>query len=136
MRPTLRFLWHLGEMVIAMLAGMLLLGPVWTGVWPALDRFPAVHTLVMATDMSLGMAAWMRVRRHGWWPIAEMCAAMYAPFLVLLIPYAVGVLDSGGLMMLGHLLMVPAMLLVMLRRRSEYTHPHPLPGRRAGAGTG
>ncbi|MFG3714321.1 DJ-1/PfpI family protein [Micromonospora sp. NPDC047730] len=129
MKPTLRFLRHLVEMVVAMTAGMLLLSPVWNAAWPGLHGRPAAHALVMATNMSVGMAAWMRVRRHGWRAITEMCGAMYAPFLLLLFPYAAGMLDGGALMSLGHLLMLPAMTLVMLRRRSEYTHAHPLPTR-------
>jgi hypothetical protein len=38
--------------------------------------------LVMATDMAIGMGAWMAWRRHGWRDIAEMSAAMYLPFVI------------------------------------------------------
>ncbi len=42
--------------------------------------------LVMATNMTVGMTVWMRYRAHGWPAVGEMAAAMYAPFLLLLIP--------------------------------------------------
>ncbi|MFD0788417.1 hypothetical protein ACFQZ8_31270, partial [Micromonospora azadirachtae] len=90
---------HLGEMVLAMIAGMLLLDPVWSlvvdplGLTTALDR-PDVAALVMATNMTIGMTVWMRHRRHSAAACAEMAAAMYVPFLVLLAPYWAGLL--GG----------------------------------------
>jgi len=34
------------------------------------------------------------------------------------------VITSGGLFLIGHLLMLPAMLLAMLHRRAEYTAAH------------
>ena len=35
-----------------------------------------------------------------------------------------GLITAGGLLLLGHLLMLPAMLLAMLHRRAEYTAAH------------
>lgn len=116
----MRFLLHFGEMVVAMVVGMLLLGPLWTLAWPGLPDLPAAAALVMATNMAIGMAAWMRVRGHRGRGIAEMCAAMYLPFLVLLGPHALGLISGDTLMMGGHVLMLPAMALVMLRHRAEY----------------
>lgn len=74
------------------------------------------HVLVMATNMSLGMALWMRIRRHGWASIAEMSAAMYLAFVIFLPFYWGGVVSGSTVMMAGHVLMVPA----MFRRRGEY----------------
>ncbi|HEV8567746.1 MAG TPA: hypothetical protein VGQ92_11760 [Actinoplanes sp.] len=51
-----------------------------------------------------------------------MSAAMYLPFLVLLIPYWLGVISAGTVMTAGHLLMLPAMFAAMLWRRSDYHH--------------
>jgi flagellar biosynthetic protein FliP len=68
------------------------------------------------------MGAWMRFRRHSWGAIAVMSAAMYLPFLLLLVPYWAGVITGGTLMGAGHVLMFPAMALAMLWRRSEYVH--------------
>ena len=120
-RPSaLRFARHALEMVIAMLVGMMVLGPVWSFAWPGLDQNITASVLVMATNMSIGMAVWMRIRGHGAAPIAEMCAAMYLPFLVLLPFNWAGLLSDMALMTAGHVLMVPAMLVAMLRRRTEY----------------
>ncbi|MFG1866489.1 hypothetical protein [Micromonospora arborensis] len=106
---TRRLLLHLGEMALAMVAGMLLLAGLWDaagaplGLAGPLSR-PDVAALVMATNMSVGMTVWMRYRNHGWRAVGEMAAAMYVPFLLLL----------GG-----HLLMVPAMVLVAVRHRHD-----------------
>ncbi|WP_306745097.1 hypothetical protein [Saccharothrix yanglingensis] len=118
---ALRFARHFLEMVVAMVVGMVALGPVWSSAWPGLDDVVTAHVLVMATNMSLGMALWMRVRRHAWPGVVEMCAAMYVPFVVLLPFHWGGALSGTALMTAGHVLMVPAMLAAMLRRRHEYT---------------
>ncbi|MCW3815159.1 hypothetical protein ONA91_11905 [Micromonospora sp. DR5-3] len=113
---------HLAEMVAAMLVGMLLLDPVWRagaavlGGGDVLARAD-VAALLMATDMALGMAAWMWHRGHGRAATVEMVAAMYVPFLLLLPPWWAGLLGDHGLTLGGHLLMLPAMVLVALRHR-------------------
>jgi flagellar biosynthetic protein FliP len=121
-RKNLRFTLHFAEMVVAMLVGMAALGPIWSLAWPGLSDLPVVDTLVMATNMTIGMGLWMRIRRHSWRLIAEMSIAMYAPFFVLMVPYALGAVSAGTLMMGGHLLMLPAMLIAMLLRHHEYRH--------------
>lgn len=128
-QPAIRFGWHFIEMVLAMLVGMLLLHEPWDAAVAALEVAETfdrtdVSALVMATSMVAGMAAWMCCRRHRWPAIAEMSAAMFLPYLVLLGPYWAGFLPAEAVHHGGHLLMLPAMLLAMLRRRSEYTHRH------------
>ena len=113
---------HYLEMVVAMVVGMLVLAPVWRLVWPGLSAHVPADALVMATDMALGMGAWMRFRGHSWGAIGVMSAAMYLPFAVLLVPFWAGAISSGTLMTAGHVLMLPAMALAMLYRRSEYLH--------------
>ena len=105
-----------------MVVGMMALAPVWDLVWPGLSAHTTAATLVMATDMALGMGAWMRFRRHSWGAIGAMSAAMYLPFAVLLVPLWAGAISAGTLMTAGHVLMLPAMALAMLYRRSEYLH--------------
>ncbi|QQQ80242.1 hypothetical protein IOD16_18760 [Saccharothrix sp. 6-C] len=117
---VLRFARHALEMAVAMVVGMVALEPVWSFAWPGLADDVTAHVLVMATNMALGMALWMRVRRHGWAGIAEMSAAMYVPFVVLLPFHWADALSGSALMTAGHVLMVPAMLVAMLRRRHEY----------------
>jgi flagellar biosynthetic protein FliP len=116
------FVRHYLEMVVAMLAGMIVLGPLEGLVWPALTARPDVGVLVMATNMSIGMGAWMRFRGHSWRGIAEMSGSMYAPFAVLLVPFWAGAIGEHTLMTWGHALMLPAMALVMLLRPDEYAH--------------
>lgn len=128
-RPGLRFLRHFLEMVLAMVVGMLVFESVWetvatlSGTEAWLARID-VDAIVMATNMTLGMALWMRVRGHGWNPVAEMGAAMYVPFVLLLVPYWAGALPGEVVTAGGHLLMIPAMLIAMLLRLDEYTGQH------------
>ncbi|MFD1932492.1 MULTISPECIES: hypothetical protein [Nonomuraea] len=129
---TLLFARHYGEMLLAMIIGMLLLAPVWAaaGEWLGLAAVfgrADVGALIMATDMTAAMTVWMRHRGHSWQPVAEMGAAMYVPFLLLLPPFWLGLVSGDTVMIAGHVLMLPAMLAVMLRRREEYGahHAHP-----------
>src|SRR3954469_1029124 len=62
---------HYVEMLITMVVGMMVLHPLWAVALEALGLPGALHdatvmALVMATDMSLGMGAWMRYRGHSW----------------------------------------------------------------------
>ncbi len=116
------FVRHYLEMVVAMFAGMFALGPLEHLVWPALSTRHDVGVLVMATNMAIGMGAWMRFRGHSWRGIVEMSASMYVPFAVLLVPYWSGAIGAGALMTWGHVLMFPAMAAVMLLRPAEYSH--------------
>ena len=126
-RPALRrFVRHYLEIVVATVAGMVVLGPAESMLlnpigWAELLARSETYVLVMATNMTVAMAAWMRFRRLSWAAIAEMAVAMYAPFLVLFPPLWLGVLSATGLMVLGHLLMLFAIAAAMLRRRDEYT---------------
>jgi hypothetical protein len=123
-RGAMRFVGHFLQMMAAMAVGMLVLDPVWRLILPDMAERVDVLALVAATDMSIGMAVWMRLRRHGWPSILEMVVAMYAPFLMLLVPYWAGGISGPAVMTGGHVLMVVAMVAVMLRRRAEYSHPH------------
>jgi hypothetical protein len=122
-----RFGRHFAEMVVAMAVGMVVLHPLWMFVLDnvgaaGLMNNPYTGALIMATNMTVAMSAWMRVRGHRWRPIVEMGAAMYVPFLVLFVPLTLELIDSGALMLWGHLLMLPAMAVVMLLRAHEYAH--------------
>jgi hypothetical protein len=123
-RANLRFARHFAEMIVSMFVGMVALAPVWELAAPGLPERADVQALVMATDMAVGMAAWMAIRRHSWPRILEMSAVMYVPFAVMLVPFWVGWVSGHAVMMAGHLLMVPLMLAAMLWRRAEYSHIH------------
>ena len=123
---------HFGEMVLAMLAGMLTLYPAWTLVagsggigWP--ERVE-VDTLAMATAMALPMSGWMLYRGHRTAAVVEMSAAMYAGFLVFLPLFWAGAITPATLLTLGHVAMLLLMLVVTLR------HP-PAHHRRPAAST-
>jgi hypothetical protein len=124
-RPFLR---HLGEMIVAMLLGPLLIGPLWPYVVPddVLARAD-VAAAAMATGMVVTMSLWMWHRGHGPAAVAEMAAAMYVPYLVLLVPWWLGLVPSEAVTMGGHVLMLPAMVFAMWHRAAEYTthRPHP-----------
>jgi hypothetical protein len=123
------FILHFVQMVVAMVVGMAVLAPVWVLIFALLRcssllQHADVHALVMATDMTIGMSLWMRLRGHGWASIGEMAAAMYVPFVVLFGPYWAGLVSAGMMLLWGHVLMLPCMLAVMLRRRDEYGRAH------------
>ena len=103
-----------------MLVGMLLLSPVWNVILPGIAARADVNALVMASDMAVGMAAWMLIRRNSWPHIAEMTAAMYLPFVVLLLPYWAGMISGETLLTGGHVLMLATMAAAMLWRRSGH----------------
>lgn len=107
---------HYLEMVLAMLAGMLVLGAVrsMAGLTVPFADSPGLSYLLMATDMAIAMAVWMSLRRHPWPMTLEMCAAMYLP-LVLLPLVRAGAMDAMTFMALAHVVMMVAMLLVVIR---------------------
>lgn len=119
-RANRRFAGHFLEMLAAMFVGMMALAPAWSLI-PGLPDRPEVDAMVMATNMTVGMVVWMAVRRHSRARIAEMAAVMYLSFIALLVPYWLGAISGETVMMGGHLLMIPAMLAVMLWRRTEYS---------------
>ena len=128
-RPTWRsavtkraFVVHYLQMLAAMIAGMVVLGPL--SMLLGDGARPEVQALLMATWMTAGMAAWMAWRRHPWPGIVEMGLAMYLAFVVLFPLYWLGQLSPDGLILVGHVLMLPAMVIAMLRRREEYLAAH------------
>ena len=119
-RPLAR---HYAEMVIAMLVGMFALGALRAtlGLTVPFEESPGGWYVLMALDMSIGMAAWMRYRGHGWAGTLEMCAAMFVPIVLLPLVWA-GLMGEMTFMMTAHVVMPIAMLGVLLRRRHEYAH--------------
>lgn len=118
------FLRHYLEMIAAMFVGMAVLGIAVRGAlaltgleFPGGDEWASVE---MAAEMSIGMVVWMRYRGHGWASSLEMTAAMFAPLALLFPLLWLGAIAGGSLMLLEHVVMLPAMFLLMLRRRSEY----------------
>ncbi|MEU4569228.1 hypothetical protein [Micromonospora sp. NPDC023956] len=113
------------EMLAAMVAGMLLLDPVWAVAADRLGRAdlltrPEVGALVMVLDMAIGMTVWMRHRGHPWSGVGEMVAAMLLPLPLLVVPWWVGMLDADALVLGAHLVMVPATVAAVWRRRDDH----------------
>jgi hypothetical protein len=126
--PTWNFVQHLVEMTVAMFVGMFAIGMpaamLWDALgWTVLDA-TVPKTLLMAAYMTLGMAIWMRVRGCGWPAIGEMGLAMFVPFVMMYPFFWAGWVSGMTVMVVGHVLMVPAMIVAMLLRRDEYTRAH------------
>lgn len=113
---------HLGEMVAAMMVGMLALDPLWSALFGPLG--PVADLGVTTIDMTVAMALWMRHRGHSWRRTVEMGAGMAAPAVLSMALTAAGALAADVAMMAAHTLMVPAMVAVMLMRLPEYTGSH------------
>jgi hypothetical protein len=127
---------HYIEMVVAMLAGMAILGIPAVALLGALGSStselradaPALLLVGMATTMTVPMVAWMRFRGHGWAASNEMAASMFIPTFAAVGLLATGIVeDSEALLSIQHIAMLPSMLVAMLLRRDEYTgvaHSH------------
>jgi hypothetical protein len=144
-RDAFRFLRHLGEMFIAMLAGMMVLGTGDRAILSAAgtspsavqDAAPELVSLVMAFNMTVGMTVWMRHRRHSWSRVTEMAGAMFIPAMVAIVLFWCAVIHKDAILSVQHLAMLPAMVGVMLLHRGEFSNPHgrfPASGTRADGG--
>jgi hypothetical protein len=128
---TRHFVRHYAEMLIAMFAGMVVLGvPAVAALAAAgmsIDELqgdaPALMLFLMAVTMTAPMVAWMRHRGHGRRPSAEMAAAMFIPTAgVIALLWGGLVEDVEALQLILHVVMLPSMLVAMLLRRDEYSH--------------
>lgn len=116
-RPgVLRFMGHLVEMLVVMLAGMGLL----TAVFGMPQGPIELRAMFMAATMTLPMVAWMVIRGHSGRVSLEMAFAMVAPLALLIPMRSAGIVSGDALLGLQHILMLPAMLGAMLYRRGEY----------------
>jgi hypothetical protein len=122
-----RFSRHYVEMVIAMFAGMFVLGgalvlALGLDTGSLYNDSPELALSGMAATMTVPMVAWMRHRGHGWAASWEMTAAMVVPTVLALALLWIGALESGhSAMGIQHVIMFPAMLGVMFLRLDEYT---------------
>jgi hypothetical protein len=122
-----RFARHLLEMVVAMMAGMAVLGVAigLLGEPPGYSN-PLVEYGLMGASMVAPMVAWMRYRGHSWSDGLEMTVAMLAPMFALVLPAELGVavpgLSEGSLVMLSHVAMIGGMVVLMIYRFERYAH--------------
>ena len=139
--PGWRFTRHLGEMIVAMLAGMLVLGIAIDVLGkPPGYEYPVVEYAYMGLAMSAPMVAWMRRMGHPWRDCWEMTASMVVPMYALVAPVGLGLAAMPAMVLMGwaHVAMVGGMVLLMLCRWDTYAngaHCHHTPGPAAGGGT-
>ena len=128
---VVHFARHLGEMLLAMVVGMMVLGALDRAIVAAAgasvddlrDTVPEGVALVMAFNMTVGMTVWMRHRGHSWARVAEMAGAMFVPAIAAIVLFWCAVIHSESILALEHAAMLPAMVAVMLLHRSEYSRP-------------
>jgi hypothetical protein len=122
-----RFTRHLLEMVVAMMAGMAVLGVALA----ALGEPPGYANLLvrygaMGAFMAVPMVAWMFYRGHSWRDGGEMTAAMLVPMLIPVALVELGAavpgLSEGSLMVLSHVAMIGGMVALMVYRFDRYAH--------------
>jgi hypothetical protein len=130
-KSTRHFIRHHVEMLVAMFAGMVVLGtPALLALGAAgassaelRTDAPALMLLGMGVTMTVPMVAWMRYRGHGWGPSNEMAASMLIPTGGVIALLAAGLVDDvGTLLAIEYIVMLPSMLVAMLLRREEYSH--------------
>jgi hypothetical protein len=116
---------HLLEMVVAMMAGMIILGAaIWALGEPPGYSNPLVEYGLMGASMSTPMVAWMRYRGHPWSDGLAMTLAMLVPIFALVLPVELGVVGLTGhsLTVLSHAAMIIGMAALMIYRWDRYAH--------------
>ena len=122
---TRAFLLHLGEMMLAMIAGMVVLGGLLEAALAvggsSMSHAPiAVAAGAMAFNMTAPMAWWMRRRGHPARHNLEMAGSMIVPTALAIAAYWLGAIAEDSVLAVQHAVMIPAMVGVMLARRDHY----------------
>ena len=118
---------HFAEMLLAMFAGMLVLGGLATALFSIFgsslsDQSGALQVSLMGFNMTVPMVLWMRHRGHNNTRNAEMAGSMLVPSAIAAALAAAGTLGTSPALTVQHGVMIPAMLGVMLWRYQEYSH--------------
>jgi hypothetical protein len=127
LRHVGRFAVHYAEMCMVMCVGAFLLSVAFFGAaallgYPDLpQRLPELSVLVIAVNLSLPMAAWMRFRGMGWQPILEMSGPTMLVGLLLILGYWLDIIAKSSLIDLQTSLACPVMLAAMLLRCRLYS---------------
>lgn len=122
-----RFAAHLLEMCMVMCAGAVVLSVLFFGAAGLLgyselpQRAPELSALVLAINLSLPMAAWMRFRGMQWRPTLEMSGATMAVGLALIVGYWLDIVARSSLIEVQTSLACPVMIAVMLARFRLYS---------------
>jgi hypothetical protein len=120
---------HFGEMLLAMLLGMLVLGGLAELAFALSgsslsDQPGGTQVMLMAFNMTVPMVLWMRHRGHAAARNVEMALSMIVPSVAAAALAWAGAIGTGAALGIQHAVMIPAMLGVMLWRYQDYSHPH------------
>jgi hypothetical protein len=114
-------------MMIAMIAGMVVLGGALEGVltlagMSLADASATVTASIMGFNMTAPMVWWMRFRGHPARHNAEMAGSMIVPTVLVLGLHWLGVVAGDSVLLIQHVVMIPAMVGLMLARFEHYAH--------------
>jgi hypothetical protein len=120
---------HFGEMVLAMLLGMGVLGGLAELAFALSgsslsDQPGGLQIMLMGFNMTLPMVIWMSYRGHAHAQNTEMAASMIVPSLVAAVLVWADALGTAAGLGVQHAVMIPAMLGVMLWRYEHYSQHH------------
>lgn len=130
LQPALRFLLHFLEMCAVMCLGGVLLSvlffeaAVLLGYDNLPQRAPELSVLVVALNLSLPMALWMRYRGMDWRPTLEMAGSTMALGFLAVAAYWLGLVAADDVIGIVTRLACPVMLAVMLLRFRLYCSKH------------
>jgi hypothetical protein len=126
-RSKRAFARHFGEMLLAMLLGMFVLGGLAELIFAAAGssltaQSSGLQITLMGISMTGPMVLWMGYRGHEMGRNVEMAASMMVPTLIAAALAWMGVLGAGSGLAVQHTVMIPAMLAVMVWRYADYSH--------------
>lgn len=130
LRPMGRFAMHLGEMCMVMCAGAIALSVAFFGGADLLgysdlsQQAPALSVFVIALNLSLPMAVWMRFRGMQWGPTLEMAGSTMVVGLLLIAAYWADLVAADRLIEIQTSLACPVMIATMLVRFRLYSGSH------------
>jgi hypothetical protein len=116
------FVWHLGEMFLAMVVGMAALDAVLEGILAVagtsyavlVDDAPTAVALILMFNMTAPMLLWMRVRGHEASEVSTMGAAMVVVGATTVFLLWLSAIDAEAICGVECGLMIPAMVAAML----------------------
>ena len=130
LRAVGRFGLHLLEMCMVMCVGAVVLSVLFFGAAGLLgytdlpQTAPALSVLVIALNLSVPMAVWMRYRGMAWRPTLEMAGSTMVVGLALVVAYWMDLIAKDSLIEVQTSLACPVMLAVMLLRFPLYSGGH------------
>jgi hypothetical protein len=129
-KPVGRFLLHLAEMCAVMCGSGFVLSVLFfeaaalLGFTELPQTAPEMSVLVIAINLSVPMAAWMRYRGMAWRPTLEMTVPTLATGVLLVVAYWLDLVAASSLIEIQTSLACPVMVAVMLLRFRLYSAPH------------